>query len=272
MRAWLGALVVVSFPAVAVTSVLAGECGAQVLPGGRRSSVGDMRSGHSRYARAEVDATLARLEEAVAAGRSDRVAKQYAVDATLLTGFGTLLQGRGAVLDRYARALPRMRDLRITVHAFDVSGGLAHVLATLRYDVTLSSGGSQHVEVPVSFALREERFGWLIQSQAGGELPSVVSPNEHVPARAEMGDSLTVGVRVMDASGLGTPNVLVVFESEVGGAVIHPTAVRTDAAGVAVASVRLGVEPGLTVVRATATGVIGEPVFFSIRTGERVAP
>ena len=270
MRALSGALVIV-FPFVAlVTNGFAASCDAQVVPGERGASANQMVRAHETYVREQVDATLERLHKAIDGRDPRKVSELYASDATLVTDVN-FLQGRGAIHDRFERALPRIRNLRITVQDFEASGALAHVLGSVRYELMLSTGGSLEVESPISLVIKERRFGWLIQSQSGGALPATLTQQDKTPRRARIGDSTTVSVRLLDASGLGMARELVIFEIDAGDASLKPFAVQTDATGVATAGIRIGNTPGLVVVRATAGGAIAEPLFVSITVTDPTA-
>jgi uncharacterized protein (TIGR02246 family) len=254
---------------LASSALLPAAARAQVLPGGRGSSALQMQSGYAAYVRKEVDAVVSRLLDALNARDARKAAELYDPEAHLLTANGSLVIGRAAMRDRYERSLPRMRSVQFVLQSFVNSGDLAHIMGILRYDVLLSTGGAFHVDSPVSLALRADRFGWVIQSQSGGDLPAVIAAYTKPPERATAGDTLRITVRITDASGQNVSNVLVAFEGEAGGVAVRPGAVMTNAAGLATTVVTLGREPGLNVIRATASGLVGEPVFFAIR-GEGV--
>jgi ketosteroid isomerase-like protein len=250
---------------VCLTVVLPDSSAAQAWPGGRGSLASRQRNDYLAFVREGVDELAARFERAAGERDAGKLAQLYTDAATLVTPTGTVL-GRGPVRDRFERALPRMRAVRLRIETVTASGDLAYAGGRMSYEVTHANGAHAY-DVPVALVLEQHRQNsWRIQSQVGGELPVFVTAlrdTSAAPAAAP-----TLAVLVTDASGNPVPDVLVAFELDSGSAALLPTAASTNARGIATTTLTRTTPAERVIVRATASALTGEPVTFTLDVAE----
>ena len=248
---------------VCMAAVIPTSTHAQAWPGGRGSLAAKQRNDYLAFVREGVDEMVRKFENAASERDAAKLAELYVDAATLVTARGTVL-GREPVRDRFARALPRMRAIKLRIETFSASGELAFVAGRLSYEVVHANGAHAY-DLPVSMVLEQHRQNaWRIQAQVGGELPVFVAALSDSPNEAAPGSSTTIGVVVTDAAGIPIPDVLVAFELDAGHAKLVPTVVSTNAKGIASTQLELGDSSDNVRVRATASALAGEPVIFSI--------
>jgi ketosteroid isomerase-like protein len=250
---------------VCLTVVLPDSSAAQAWPGGRGSLAAKQRNDYLAFVREGVDELVARFERAAGEHDAGKLAQLYTDAATLVTPTGTVF-GRGPVRDRFERALPRMRAVKLRIETVTASGDLAYAGGRMSYEVTHANGAHAY-DVPVALVLEQHRQNsWRIQSQVGGELPVFVMAlrdSSAAPAAAP-----TLAVLVTDASGNPVPDVLVAFEIDAGSAALLPTAASTNARGIATTTLTRTTPAERVVVRATASALTGEPVIFTLDVAE----
>ncbi len=235
--------------------------GAQAWPGGRGSVADRQRNDYLAYVREGVNEMVQRYERAANAHDAAALSELYAENAALITPMGSVL-GRGIVRDRFQRALPRMRAVRLRIDAFAATGELAHVAGRLSYEVVHERGAHAY-DLPVSLVLEPHRqSAWRIRTQVGGDLPVTVSAVAATTGPVPHGPS-EIAVRVVDASGNPLSDVLVGFEVDEGSAMLSHAVASTNQLGIAATSVTPR-SAARIIVRATAAALSGEPVHFTI--------
>lgn len=254
---------------VCLTVVLPDSSAAQAWPGGGGSLAARQRNDYLAFVREGVDELAASFERAASERDAGKLAQLYTDAATLVTPTGTVL-GRGPVRDRFERALPRMRAVRLRIETVTASGDLAYAGGRMSYEVTHANGAHAY-DVPVALVLEQHRQNsWRIQSQVGGELPVFVTAlrdSSAAPAAAPAA-APTLAVLVTDASGNPVPDVLVAFELDSGSAALLPAAASTNARGIATTTLTRTTPAERVIVRATASALTGEPVIFTLDVAE----
>ena len=100
----------------------------------------------------------------------------YSPSAKIVLGPIDVIEGRAAIRKAFAGRLGDMHGVQLTMDDFDMSGEVAFVRGTMRYDLVHAGGASTKETATFAMLLWLNRDEWLIQSHTIGGLP--VLPGE----------------------------------------------------------------------------------------------
>jgi len=159
--------------AAAATFPVAG--GAQGVPGGKAAGAYQAEAiAHRARVQNQVANLIAELGDRWDRDKPAEVARMYASNGKIVLGPQKSIEGRDEIRKAFAGSLNQMRSVMFTMEEYDLSGELAYIRGTMRYE--LLNGVDQRPSLEVAtftMSLRQRWDDWLIVSHTIGSGPAL---------------------------------------------------------------------------------------------------
>lgn len=154
----------------AVAAAFPASLGAQGVPGGKAAGAYHSEAiAHRARVQNQIANLLAELGDRWDRDKPAEVVRMYAANGTIVLGPEKSIEGRNEIRKALAGSLGQMRSVMFTMEEYDLSGELAYIRGTMRYE--LLNGADQRPSMEVAtftMSLRQRWDDWLIVSHTIG--------------------------------------------------------------------------------------------------------
>jgi ketosteroid isomerase-like protein len=162
-------------PTIMIAAAFPATASAQGVPGGKSAGAYHSEAiAHRARVQNQVANLLAELGDTWDRNKPAEVARFYAPHGTIVLGPLKSIQGRDEIRKALAGPLGQMRSAMFTIEEYDLSGELAYVRGTMRYEIVHGGDRLPSMEVATfTMSLRQRYDDWLIVSHTIGLAPAL---------------------------------------------------------------------------------------------------
>lgn len=148
----------------------------QGIPGGDASVYRTEANAYRAFVRSRVQIILAELADRWDGDKPAEVARMYSSNGTIVLGPDRSIQGRDAIRKAFAENLNQMRGVLFAMDEYDLSGELAYVRVTMKYELIHGDGRRSMETAIFTMALRPRWDDWLIESHTIAGVAALPQP------------------------------------------------------------------------------------------------
>lgn len=160
---------------IAIATALPASAGGQGVPGGKAAGAYHTEAiAHRARVQNRIANLLAELGDRWDRNKPGEVARLYSSNGAIVLGPLKAIEGRDEIRKAFAGSIGQMRGVMFTMEEYDLSGELAYVRGTMRYEVLHAADQRPSLEVATfTMSLRQKWDDWLIVSHTIGAMPAL---------------------------------------------------------------------------------------------------
>ncbi len=160
---------------VVIAAASPATVGAQGVPGGKAAGAYHSEAiAHRARVQNQIANLVADLGDRWDRNKPAEIARMYAPNGTIVLGPMKAIEGRDEIRKAFAGSLGQMRSVMFTMEEYDLSGELAYVRGTMRYELLHGADQRPTMEVATfTMSLRQRWDDWLIVSHTIGSGPAL---------------------------------------------------------------------------------------------------